>query len=164
MRHHHHNLEQYHHPLSPGTDTIPHIFKLGPTAALYLISQNGQLRCDPLRLPAVDTIYAQAISKKAGKKVTPTAKRQGGGNNKVVKVRNVRTLVSFVTQLSSMQADWKEGFKKKQVGVSDMTLLTTITNEAVNENLSKRWKNGEIYTFIGGVLISVNPFRGALSA
>jgi hypothetical protein len=43
-----------------------------------------------------------------------------------------------------------------------MTLLTTITNEAVNENLSKRWKNGEIYTFIGGVLISVNPFRGAL--
>jgi len=41
-----------------------------------------------------------------------------------------------------------------------MTLLTTITNEAVNENLSKRWKNGEIYTYIGGVLISVNPFRG----
>lgn len=82
-----------------------------------------------------------AISKKAGKKVTPTANRPGGGNNKVAK------------------ADWKEGFKKKQVGVSDMTLLTTITNEAVNENLSKRWKNGEIYTYIGGVLVSVNPFR-----
>jgi len=63
-----------------------------------------------------------------------------------------------------MQADWKEGFKKKQVGVSDMTLLTTITNEAVNENLSKRWKNGEIYTYIGGVLISVNPFKGAFRA
>jgi myosin-1 len=45
-----------------------------------------------------------------------------------------------------------------------MTLLTTITNEAVNENLSKRWKNGEIYTYIGGVLISVNPFRGVLYA
>lgn len=59
------------------------------------------------------------------------------------------------------QADWKEGFKKKQVGVSDMTLLTTITNESINENLEKRWKNGEIYTYIGAVLISVNPFRGA---
>ena len=59
-----------------------------------------------------------------------------------------------------MQADWKEGFKKKQVGVSDMTLLTTITNDGVNENLSKRWKNAEIYTYIGGVLISVNPFQG----
>lgn len=44
--------------------------------------------------------------------------------------------------------------------MSDMTLLTTITNEAINENLGKRWKNGEIYTYIGGVLISVNPFKG----
>ena len=42
-----------------------------------------------------------------------------------------------------------------------MTLLTTITNESINENLEKRWKNGEIYTYIGGVLISVNPFKGA---
>ena len=41
-----------------------------------------------------------------------------------------------------------------------MTLLTKISNEAVNENLEKRWKNGDIYTYIGGVLISVNPFRG----
>lgn len=41
-----------------------------------------------------------------------------------------------------------------------MTLLTTISNEAVNENLQKRWTNGEIYTYIGAVLISVNPFRG----
>ncbi len=61
------------------------------------------------------------------------------------------------------QADWKEGFKKKQIGVSDMTLLTKITNESVNENLEKRWKGGDIYTYIGGVLISVNPFKGPSS-
>jgi myosin-1 len=60
-----------------------------------------------------------------------------------------------------LQADWKEGFKKKAVGVSDMTLLTTISNESINENLEKRWKAADIYTWIGGVLISVNPFRGA---
>ncbi|KAG6813218.1 class II myosin [Tricholoma furcatifolium] len=80
-----------------------------------------------------------APSKKAGKKVTPAPKK--GAQGKVAK------------------ADWKEGFKKKQVGVSDMTLLTTISNESVNENLQKRWTNGEIYTYIGAVLISVNPFR-----
>ncbi|KAH8835554.1 myosin-1 [Flagelloscypha sp. PMI_526] len=57
------------------------------------------------------------------------------------------------------KADWKEGFKKKTVGVSDMTLLTTISNESINDNLKKRWTTGEIYTYIGGVLISVNPFR-----
>jgi myosin-1 len=41
-----------------------------------------------------------------------------------------------------------------------MTLLTTISNESINDNLQKRWTNGEIYTYIGNVLISVNPFRG----
>ncbi|KAH9947125.1 P-loop containing nucleoside triphosphate hydrolase protein [Amylocystis lapponica] len=82
----------------------------------------------------------QAPSKKAGKKVAATPKK-GGGTSKVAK------------------ADWKEGFKKKQVGVSDMTLLTTITNESINENLQKRWTNAEIYTYIGAVLISVNPFK-----
>jgi myosin-1 len=41
-----------------------------------------------------------------------------------------------------------------------MTLLTTISNESINENLQKRWTSAEIYTYIGAVLISVNPFRG----
>lgn len=41
-----------------------------------------------------------------------------------------------------------------------MTLLTTISNESINDNLQKRWTNAEIYTYIGSVLISVNPFRG----
>lgn len=39
------------------------------------------------------------------------------------------------------QADWKEGFKKKQAGVSDMTLLTSISNESINDNLKKRSVN-----------------------
>jgi myosin heavy subunit len=69
-------------------------------------------------------------------------------------------IISITCQLISIKADWKEGFKKKQVGVSDMTLLTTISNESVNDNLQKRWTSGEIYTYIGSVLISVNPFRG----
>ncbi|KAF8204078.1 P-loop containing nucleoside triphosphate hydrolase protein [Pholiota molesta] len=81
-----------------------------------------------------------AISKKAGKKVAPAAKKSGG-------------------QAKVAKADWKEGFKKKQVGVSDMTLLSTISNESINDNLQVRWKNGEIYTYIGAVLISVNPFK-----
>lgn len=78
-----------------------------------------------------------AISKKAGKKTAP----KSGGAAKVAK------------------ADWKEGFKRKQAGVSDMTLLTTIDENNINENLQNRWKAGEIYTYIGGVLISVNPFK-----
>ncbi|ORX94706.1 myosin 1 [Basidiobolus meristosporus CBS 931.73] len=57
------------------------------------------------------------------------------------------------------KADWKDSFKKKQVGVSDMTLLSKVHNDTINDNLEKRFHNGDIYTYIGHVLISVNPFR-----
>ncbi|PFH55566.1 hypothetical protein XA68_18031 [Ophiocordyceps unilateralis] len=49
--------------------------------------------------------------------------------------------------------------KKKEIGVSDLTLLSKISNEAINENLKKRFEGAEIYTYIGHVLVSVNPFR-----
>ena len=65
------------------------------------------------------------------------------------------------------------------MGVSDLTLLSKISNEAINDNLKKRFENAEIYvrqtrpidrlqgeeadlrrqTYIGHVLVSVNPFR-----
>ncbi|SNX86354.1 probable Myosin I [Melanopsichium pennsylvanicum] len=89
-----------------------------------------------------------AISKKAGAKKAgavskpPPSKSVGGASKGGV-----------------ARADWREGFKKPQAGVSDMTLLSKVTNEAINENLQKRFQNAEIYTYIGNVLISVNPFR-----
>ncbi|ROW14700.1 hypothetical protein VPNG_03747 [Cytospora leucostoma] len=52
-----------------------------------------------------------------------------------------------------------ETTKKKQIGVSDLTLLSKVSNEAINDNLKKRFEGAEIYTYIGHVLISVNPFR-----
>lgn len=38
-----------------------------------------------------------------------------------------------------------EGTKKKEVGVSDLTLLSKISNEAINDNLKKRFEAGIIY-------------------
>ncbi|KAF8921950.1 P-loop containing nucleoside triphosphate hydrolase protein [Mucidula mucida] len=117
----------------------------------FLVSTDTEHRTEILKdaescgllkaLAEITRHFNMAPSKKAGKKVAPAAKKSGGAAGKVAK------------------ADWKEGFKKKQVGVSDMTLLTTISNESINENLQKRWTNAEIYTYIGAVLISVNPFR-----
>jgi myosin-1 len=40
-----------------------------------------------------------------------------------------------------------------------LTLLSKVSNEAINENLKKRFEGAEIYTYIGHVLVSVNPFR-----
>jgi myosin heavy subunit len=31
------------------------------------------------------------------------------------------------------------------VGVSDLTLISKVSNEAINENLKKRFENAEIY-------------------
>ncbi|KTW30754.1 hypothetical protein T552_00466 [Pneumocystis carinii B80] len=49
--------------------------------------------------------------------------------------------------------------KKKSVGVDDLTLLPVIGDETINDNLKKRFENKEIYTYIGHVLISINPFQ-----
>ncbi|KAJ2671677.1 class II myosin [Coemansia sp. RSA 1085] len=58
------------------------------------------------------------------------------------------------------KADWSEGTtRKKQAGVSDMTMLAKINNDSINENLRIRFENADIYTYIGNVLISVNPFK-----
>lgn len=74
-----------------------------------------------------------------------------GARNKTVAAPNKRS-----TNIKKATFD---SSKKKEVGVSDLTLLTTISDQAINDNLKKRFNNGTIYTYIGHVLISVNPFR-----
>ncbi|XP_025027120.1 unconventional myosin-Ie-like [Python bivittatus] len=47
----------------------------------------------------------------------------------------------------------------KQSGVDDMVLLSKIHEDAIVENLRKRFMDDYIFTYIGPVLISVNPFK-----
>ncbi|XP_023669835.1 unconventional myosin-Ie isoform X1 [Paramormyrops kingsleyae] len=47
----------------------------------------------------------------------------------------------------------------KQSGVDDMVLLTKINEDAIVENLKKRYMDDYIFTYIGPVLISINPFK-----
>ncbi|KAL9081725.1 MAG: hypothetical protein Q9159_007102, partial [Coniocarpon cinnabarinum] len=85
-----------------------------------------------------------AVTKRAGrKKDAPVTQPQQAGGRAQPQVKKA----AF------------ESTKKKEVGVSDLTLISKISNEAINENLEKRFKAGEIYTYIGHVLVSVNPFR-----
>eukprot|EP01104_Vermistella_antarctica_P007042 TRINITY_DN1777_c0_g1_i1.p1 TRINITY_DN1777_c0_g1~~TRINITY_DN1777_c0_g1_i1.p1 ORF type:complete len:946 (+),score=249.72 TRINITY_DN1777_c0_g1_i1:407-3244(+) len=44
-------------------------------------------------------------------------------------------------------------------GVSDLVMLTDISEKGVVDNLCLRLKEKDIYTFIGDVLISVNPYK-----
>ena len=78
-------------------------------------------------------------------------------------------IIKRVVRSKAGQAPVKKGAKikkasydssrKKEVGVSDLTLLSKISDESINDNLKKRFEHGIIYTYIGYVLISVNPFR-----
>ena len=47
----------------------------------------------------------------------------------------------------------------KANGVDDLVLMDTITEAAIVDNLKKRFSKDLIYTYIGNVLLSVNPFR-----
>ncbi|XP_070767505.1 myosin IEb [Enoplosus armatus] len=47
----------------------------------------------------------------------------------------------------------------KVSGVDDMVLLSKINEDAITENLKKRYMDDYIFTYIGSVLISVNPFK-----
>ncbi|XP_055083609.1 myosin IEb isoform X3 [Periophthalmus magnuspinnatus] len=47
----------------------------------------------------------------------------------------------------------------KVSGVDDMVLLSKISEDAITENLRKRYNDDYIFTYIGPVLISVNPFK-----
>lgn len=72
---------------------------------------------------------SQAVTKRAGrKKDSKAADQSSSGSGKP----HVKKAVF-------------ESTKKKEVGVSDLTLISKISNEAINDNLKKRFENAEIY-------------------
>lgn len=74
-----------------------------------------------------DASQRQAVTKRAGRKKDAAAAQPTSGGKP-----QVRKAVF-------------ESTKKKEVGVSDLTLISKISNEAINDNLKKRFENGEIY-------------------
>ncbi|KAM8975581.1 unconventional myosin-Ia isoform 1-T1 [Pelodytes ibericus] len=55
--------------------------------------------------------------------------------------------------------DFDNSFLDGMVGVGDMILLDTLSEDSLLQNLKERFKNDEIYTYIGNVVISVNPYK-----
>ena len=54
---------------------------------------------------------------------------------------------------------WQSKTTKNVSGVEDMVLLSKISEDAIAENLRKRYMDDFIYTYIGPVLIAVNPYK-----
>uniref|UniRef100_A0AAY4EHF9 Osteoclast-stimulating factor 1 n=1 Tax=Denticeps clupeoides TaxID=299321 RepID=A0AAY4EHF9_9TELE len=64
----------------------------------------------------------------------------------------------FILFLQGSKYHWQSQ-NVKQSGVDDMVLLSKITEDAIVDNLKKRFMDDYIFTYIGSVLISVNPFK-----
>ncbi|KAI6239978.1 hypothetical protein M3Y99_00512000 [Aphelenchoides fujianensis] len=58
-----------------------------------------------------------------------------------------------------MPFHWQSNVNTQNVGVEDMVLLRSLNDEAIVDNLKKRLAAKAIFTYIGPVLISVNPFK-----
>jgi myosin-1 len=71
----------------------------------------------------------QAITRRRDK----TAKAQDGGKGAAGEGKPNIKKAAFDTT------------KKKEIGVSDLTLISKVTPEAINDNLKKRFEAGEIY-------------------
>jgi len=48
---------------------------------------------------------------------------------------------------------------KKEKGLNDFVLLEHITEEEFMKNLKVRYEDDAIYTFIGNVVVSINPYK-----
>ncbi|KAK2191132.1 hypothetical protein NP493_59g02008 [Ridgeia piscesae] len=46
-----------------------------------------------------------------------------------------------------------------EYGIEDFVLLDTVDMEPFMKNLKLRFEKGKIYTYIGEVVVSVNPYR-----
>uniref|UniRef100_A0A668A7E3 Unconventional myosin-Ib n=2 Tax=Myripristis murdjan TaxID=586833 RepID=A0A668A7E3_9TELE len=53
----------------------------------------------------------------------------------------------------------KTSLLDNMIGVGDMVLLEPLSEDSFLENLRNRFDHNEIYTYIGSVVISVNPYR-----
>ncbi|XP_062972313.1 unconventional myosin-Ib isoform X3 [Elgaria multicarinata webbii] len=53
----------------------------------------------------------------------------------------------------------KTSLLDNMIGVGDMVLLEPLTEESFISNLKQRFDHNEIYTYIGSVVISINPYR-----
>ncbi|XP_056144822.1 unconventional myosin-Ib isoform X4 [Lampris incognitus] len=53
----------------------------------------------------------------------------------------------------------KTSLLDNMIGVGDMVLLEPLTEDSFIENLRNRFDHNEIYTYIGSVVISINPYR-----
>eukprot|EP00039_Didymoeca_costata_P008037 m.107235 g.107235 ORF g.107235 m.107235 type:complete len:1313 (+) comp13919_c0_seq1:97-4035(+) len=81
------------------------------------------------------------------------------GDSEAIGLQPKRSLNKNRSDLVALKPATMSLFTKKEVGVGDMVLLEEITEDAILDNINKRLTNSDIYTYIGPVVVSVNPYK-----
>ncbi|XP_014810049.1 PREDICTED: unconventional myosin-Ib isoform X8 [Calidris pugnax] len=68
-----------------------------------------------------------------------------------------RHLICFPAKMAKMEV--KTSLLDNMIGVGDMVLLEPLNEDSFINNLRKRFDHNEVYTYIGSVVISINPYR-----
>ncbi|OXB73484.1 UNVERIFIED_CONTAM: hypothetical protein H355_013385 [Colinus virginianus] len=66
-------------------------------------------------------------------------------------------LASLDEEMAKMEV--KTSLLDDMIGVGDMVLLEPLNEDSFINNLKKRFDHNEVYTYIGSVVISINPYR-----
>ncbi|KAJ7416187.1 Unconventional myosin-Ia [Willisornis vidua] len=66
---------------------------------------------------------------------------------------------SFERREKMAKMEVKTSLLDDMIGVGDMVLLEPLNEDSFINNLKKRFDHNEVYTYIGSVVISINPYR-----
>ncbi|XP_021253841.1 unconventional myosin-Ib isoform X1 [Numida meleagris] len=68
-------------------------------------------------------------------------------------------LRSYFWEEEMAKMEVKTSLLDDMIGVGDMVLLEPLNEDSFINNLKKRFDHNEVYTYIGSVVISINPYR-----
>ncbi|OAF67597.1 hypothetical protein A3Q56_04676, partial [Intoshia linei] len=74
-------------------------------------------------------------------------------------IRKTFNIKNDLTEAEQEQSYHWQSKDVKKTGTDDMVMLSSRSKSSIVDNLKKRYMNDQIYTYIGPVLVSVNPFK-----
>eukprot|EP00794_Sanderia_malayensis_P000308 gene308-938_t len=93
------------------------------------------------------------------------------GEYRIYLRQKTENLLSEKSQSLDIPITWMDGlsddlmpedfdpFYRQENEIDDLVDLPVLNEEILMENLQRRFKRGRIYTYVGGILIAINPFK-----
>lgn len=118
---------------------------------------------DLLRMPLLarlaDSVVVDEVRQQLCKEIQRQRNNGGGAAGVAGEGRNMRP-----AEATTKHGKLKSGRKSKpqKMYMDDLASLDVLSEEAIGEQLQKRYEANQIYTYIGDILVAVNPFSAAL--